>query len=108
MTAITWKINNLERQTFDGLVTVVHWSASAVDTIDEGEQVAVYQASIVNTQALERGDDSFVNYDTLTEETVLGWLWEKVDKEAVEAALEAQIEAQKAPVSANGLPWSEA
>jgi hypothetical protein len=58
----------------------------------------------VNTQALERGD-SFVNYDTLTEETVLGWLWGKIDKDAVEAALEAQIEAQKAPVTANGLPW---
>ena len=93
---ITWTINNLERQTSDGLVTVVHWGASA----SEGD----YSASIVNTQALERGD-SFVNYDTLTEETVLGWVWSKVDKEAVEAALTAQIEAQKAPVVANGLPW---
>lgn len=93
---ITWKINNLERQTSDGLVTVVHWGASAVD----GD----YSASIVNTQALERGD-SFVNYDTLTEQTVLGWLWGKIDKAAVESALTAQIEAQKAPVTANGLPW---
>ena len=95
---ITWKINNLERQTSDGLVTVVHWGASAVD----GD----YTAGIVNTQALERGD-SFVNYDTLTEETVLGWLWSKIDKAAVESALTAQIEAQKAPVTANGLPWGE-
>ncbi len=94
---ITWKIVNLDRYTADGLVYCVHWTASAVD----GD----FGASIVNTQALERGD-SFVNYDTLTEETVLGWLWTKVDKETVEAALEAQIEAQKAPVSANGLPWS--
>ena len=94
--AITWKINNLERQTSDGLVTVVHFGATAVD----GD----YAASIVNTQALERGD-SFVNYDTLTQETVLGWLWQKVDKDTVEAALTAQINAQKAPVSANGLPW---
>ena len=93
---ITWTINNLERQTSDGLVTVVHWGASAVD----GD----YSAGIVNTQALERGE-SFVSYDTLTEQTVLGWLWEKVDKDAVEAALTAQIDAQKAPVKANGLPW---
>jgi hypothetical protein len=88
---ITWKINNLERQTSDGLVTVVHWGASTVD----GD----VSASIVNTQALERGD-SFVNYDTLTEETVLGWLWGKIDN-----ALTAKIEAQRAPVTANGLPW---
>ena len=94
---ITWTINNLERQTSDGLVYNIHWSATAVD----GD----YSASIVNTQVLERGN-SFVNYDTLTEETVLGWVWQKVDKEAVEAALTAQINAQKAPVSANGLPWA--
>ena len=100
---ITWKINNLERQTSDGLVTVVHWGASASEASNDPEKP--YGASIVNTQALERGD-SFVNYETLTQETVLGWVWEKVDKEAVEAALTAQINAQKAPVSANGLPWA--
>jgi hypothetical protein len=94
---IKWSIVNTERYTNDGLIYNIHWSASAVD----GET----SASIVNTQALERGD-SFVSYDTLTEETVLGWLWTKVDKETVEAALEAQIEAQKAPVISNGLPWS--
>ena len=99
---ITWTINNLERQTSDGLVTVVHWGATASEASNDPEKP--YGASIVNTQALERGD-SFVNYDTLTQETVLGWVWEKVDKEAVEAALTAQIEAQKAPVSASGLPW---
>jgi hypothetical protein len=100
---ITWKINNLERQTSDGLVTVVHWGASATEASNDPEKP--YGAGVYNTQALERGD-SFVSYDTLTEETVLGWLWSKIDKEAVEASLEAQIEAQKAPVISNGLPWS--
>ena len=99
---ITWTINNLERQTSDGLVTVVHWGASASEASNDPEKP--YGASIVNTQALERGE-SFVSYDTLTEETVLGWLWQKVDKEAVEAALTAQINVQKAPVISSGLPW---
>ena len=102
---ITWTINNLERQTSDGLVTVVHWGASASEASNDPEKP--YSAGIYNTQHLERGD-SFVNYDTLTQETVLGWVWENgVDKEAVETALTAQIEAQKAPVSASGLPWSQ-
>ena len=91
-----WTINQLDRNTFDGLVTTIHWTASAVD----GD----YSASIYNTQQLERGD-SFVDYASLTEETVLGWLWTKVDKEVVEAALAAQIEAKKNPVKASGLPW---
>jgi hypothetical protein len=94
----TWTINSLDRETSDGLVTTIHWSASAVD----GDFIA----SINNTQALVRGD-SFVNYETLNEQTVLGWLWTKVDKEVVEAALAAQIEAQRNPVKASGLPWGE-
>ena len=102
---IKWSIVNTERYTNDGLIYNIHWTASATEASNDPEKP--YGASIVSTQGLERGD-SFVNYDTLTEETVLGWLWTKIDKETVEAALEAQIEAQKAPVSANGLPWSEA
>jgi len=98
MSSVTWTINNLDRETADGLVTTIHWTASKVD----GD----FSASIVNTQALERSD-SFVDYNTLTEETVLGWLWTKVDKETVETALEAQIDAQKAPVKASGLPWGQ-
>ena len=93
---MTWTINQLERNISDGLVTTIHWTASAVD----GD----YSVSIYNTQQLERGD-SFVDYASLTEETVLGWLWTKVDKEVVEAALAAQIDAQKNPVKASGLPW---
>jgi hypothetical protein len=94
----TWTINNLDRETADGLVTTIHWSASAVDND--------FSASIVNTQQLERGD-SFVDYASLTQQTVLGWLWSKVDKTAVEASLAAQIEAKKNPVKATGLPWGE-
>jgi len=93
---ITWAINQLERNTFDGLVATIHWTASAVD----GD----YSASINNTQQLERGD-SFVDYASLTKETVLGWLWTKVDKGVVETALAAQIDAKKNPVKASGLPW---
>jgi hypothetical protein len=101
---IKWSIVNTERYTNDGLIYNIHWTASATEASNDPEKT--YSAGVYNTQALERGD-SFVNYDTLTEETVLGWLWTKVDKESVEAALEAQIEAQKAPVTANGLPWGE-
>lgn len=104
MTTFNWTIHDMERQTSDGLVTVVHWGASASEASNDPEKP--YVASIVNTQALERGD-SFVNYSTLTEETILGWVWSKVDKEAVEAALTAQINAQKQPATANGLPWGE-
>ena len=98
MTTITWTINNLERQASDGLVTVVHFGATATD----GD----FSASIVNTLQVERGD-SFVAFDSLTEQEVLGWVQTAVGKDTVEAALEAQIEAQKNPVKLSGLPWGE-
>jgi len=95
---ITWTINNLERQAFDGLVTVVHWGVTVVD----GD----YSASIINTLQVERGD-SFTAFDSLTEQDVLGWVQAAVGKDVVEAALASQIEAKKNPVKLNGLPWVE-
>ena len=41
------------------------------------------------------------------EGAVLGWIWTSgVGKQATEAALAAQIEAQKNPPVVSGLPWS--
>ncbi len=41
-------------------------------------------------------------------QTVLGWVWESVDKTATEAALAANIALQKNPVTATGTPWGQA
>lgn len=92
---ITWKITNLDRKTADGFVMTAHWTAVVVD----GD----YSASVYATVSWD-GEPS-VPYDQLTEETVLGWVWQSVDKEAAEATLMAQIEEQKAPSKATGVPW---
>ena len=63
-----------------------------------------FNASIVNTLQVERGDN-FIAFESLTEQDVLGWVQSAVGKDVVEAALAAQIEAQKNPVKLNGLPW---
>ena len=95
---ITWNISQLDRQTSDGFVTTAHWQCNATD----GE----YSASIVNTCSWSDGYPT-VPYDSLTQETVLGWIWANgVDKDAVEEALAAQIAEQKAPKIARGLPWN--
>ena len=99
MTTITWGINTLDRDVATGFVNVAHWQATAVD----GE----HTASIYSTASWA---DGTVNtpYADLTQATVLGWVWESVDKTATEAALAAQIALQKAPVTASGTPWSVA
>jgi hypothetical protein len=92
-----WTISNLDRQTSDGFVTTAHWQATAVD----GE----HSASIYATCSWSDGTPT-VDYADLTEATVLGWIWANgVDKDATEAALAAQIELKKNPVTATGVPW---
>ena len=96
----TWTISQLDRKTADGFVTCAHYNATAVD----GE----HTASIYSTCSWA---DGTVNtpYSELTQETVLGWVWANgVDKQATEDALAANIALQKAPVTAQGLPWSQA
>ena len=93
----TWTISNLDRQTSDGFVYCAHWQATAVD----GE----HSASVYNTCSWSDGTP-VIPYADLTQATVLGWIWANgVDKTATEAALAAQIDAQKNPVTATGVPW---
>ena len=94
---ITWNISQLDRQTSDGFVTTAHWQANATD----GD----YSASVYSTCSWSEGTAT-ISYADLTKETVLGWIWANgVDKDAVEASLAAQIELQKNPVKATGVPW---
>jgi len=93
---ITYTIAQLDRQTSDGLVTTAHWRVDAVD----GE----HTAGSYGTVGFERGD-TFIAYDSLTEAQVIAWVKDKLDVEAIEASLQAQIDAQKTPVTATGVPW---
>jgi hypothetical protein len=94
---ITWTISTLDRQTSDGFVTTAHWQAIATD----GD----YSASVYSTCSWSEGTAT-IPYADLTQETVLGWIWANgVDKDAVEASLASQIELQKNPVKATGVPW---
>ena len=93
----TWKAPTLESVVATGYVDCVHWTCTAVD----GE----HSASAYATVSWAEGTPA-VPYASLTEATVLNWVWESVDKEATEASLAAQIEAQKNPTTATGLPWS--
>jgi hypothetical protein len=94
--ATTWTISTLDREVSNGFVTTAHWQATAVD----GE----FSASAYSTCSWADGTPA-VAYANLTEATVLGWVWESVDKAATEASLAAQIALLKNPVNATGTPW---
>jgi hypothetical protein len=93
----TWKITQCDRLTADNFITTAHWTATTVD----GD----FTASIYSTCSWAEGTPT-IPYADVTEAEVLAWCWSNgVDKDATEAALAAQIEAQKNPVTATGTPW---
>lgn len=99
----TWQITQLDRKTSDGFVLVAHWQCVDAD----GE----YSGRVYNTQSFEFNPDEsgFIPYDDLTEAEVIGWVQTALGEEGVaatEAAVAAQIEAQKNPPVSTGLPWS--
>jgi hypothetical protein len=103
---ITWNIESMERQTSDGLVTTVHWRANASETVGTGDAAVTYGATSYGSIGLTAGD-TIVPFADLTKAVVIGWVKDKLGAETVtstEEGLAAQIESQKAPVSASGLP----
>jgi hypothetical protein len=95
---ITWNIEQMDRQTSNGLVTTVHWRANAAEDS--------YFATSYGSVGLTAGQ-SLIPFADLTKEVVIGWVKSKLGTEqvtAIEESLTAQIEAQKEPVSASGLP----
>jgi len=92
----TWKAPTLESVVATGYVDCAHWTCTAVD----GE----HTASAYATVSWAEGTPT-IPYASLTEATVLNWVWESVDKAATESALAAQIALLKAPVKQSGTPW---
>jgi len=95
----TWTISTLERELSDGGVVVAHWRATAVD----GDFSASNYGTVGFTP--DPSAAGFIAYDSLTEADVIGWVQAEVDKDAIEASLAAQIEADKNPTQAAGVPW---
>ena len=97
----TWVINQLERTLDDNGVIVAHWRATATD----GD----FSASSYGTAGFtpDPSSSDWVAYDDITEDLALGWCFaDGVDKDAIEASLQANIDLQKNPTQASGVPWS--
>jgi len=99
-TTFTWGINTLERETDDGFVMVAHYTVDAND--------GTYSAGAYGSVGFER-PDTLIPYSDLQESQVIDWVKtalggdEKVTE--IQAALQAQIDEQRAPTKAAGVPW---
>lgn len=111
MTEINWNISQLDcYPQVDGetdVVFTVHWQCNGTETVGE----KTYSGSVyASTGVTLDAEAPFTPYDQLTQDQVLGWIWESgVDKAATEAAVAQQIENQiNPPVVTPPLPWAPA
>ena len=104
MATFNWVISTLERDLqpaeMNGAVIVAHWRCTASEND--------YRATSYGTCGFspDPSSPSYVAYDSISEELALSWCFDSgVDKDAIEASLAANIEAQKNPTQASGVPW---
>jgi len=99
-TTFTWAIANLERETADGFVFTAHYTVNAND--------GTYSSGAYGSVGFQR-PDNLIPFADLTEAEVIDWVKEALggaDKIAeIEAALQSQIDEQRAPTKAAGVPW---
>ena len=101
MTNFNWQVVEMNRLTSDDFVVTVHYNVSATD--------GTYQASTYGTTSYtQTPGESYVPYASLTEAVVVGWVQTSLGKDVVEASLQSQIDALKAPVQEAGVPWAAA
>ncbi|MEL0014817.1 MAG: hypothetical protein VW715_06355 [Rhodospirillales bacterium] len=100
----TWTIATLERNTdSDQGVIVAHWRVTETETVGED----TYTASSYGTCGFtpDPSSEDYIAYADLTEADVIGWCQAELDVEAIEASLTANINEQKNPTTADGVPW---
>ena len=102
----TWVIAQLDCIPFiDGqsnVVSNVHWRVNANDS--------THEATVYGTQALTfDAKNAFIAYDSLTKDTVVGWVQEAMGIDTVtrlQEALDKQLESlANPPVITPPLPW---
>ena len=106
----TWHVNTLERELADGYVNKVSYRVDGTD--------GTYTFRATGSVNLLK-PDTLIPYADLTEETVIGWVKERlnnteeksgegadVDNVAmIEAAVENGVNIQRTPTHGTGVPW---
>ena len=104
----TWEVNTLQRELADGYVNKVIYRVKGSD--------GTYETRATGEVDLEK-PETLIPYKDLTEEKVIGWVKAKLNSTTdtegkaidvvanIEAAIDANINAQKTPTHGTGKPW---
>ena len=91
---IVWKIEKLKRRESDGFVTAANVKVYVDDGI--GNNFVTLACSWPNGELK-------MPYEQLTEDEVLSWVYQSVNKESVEESL--ILQPTKPEIVVSGLPW---
>jgi hypothetical protein len=101
-TTFEWGVAQMERHTADGIIFTVHYTVAASD--------GTYSSSAYGSIGLEQPEGDVIPYADLTPELVIGWVQDKLGGEEkvaeIQSALQAQIDQQRTPTTAQGVPWA--
>lgn len=104
---MNWTIECLECKPVEGdlqnVVVTAHWRCNG--ELADGD--ATFTASVYGSCGFGEPGVPFTEYENLTLEQVLGWVWGVVDKDVTEASVQASLDAQvNPPVVRPPLPWA--
>jgi len=96
----TWEISALECKVKEGdlndVIYTIHWRYRATDLVEEKEITTdTYGSTVLSTPEAV----SFIPYEDVTKEIVIGWLDSTVDVTEIQARLAEQINLQINPIS---------
>lgn len=97
---VAWRIANLERETADGYVYTAHYTIDVED--------GTYRAGAYGSIGFER-PEALIPYADLTEAQVVQWVKDALGSDKVleiGQALLTQLDEQRQPTKAAGLPWA--
>ena len=111
--AVRWLIKQLDyeisKDSKSNVVTSAHWSANDSKEVTKDGKKEIYTGSNYGSIGLDTSDlSSFVEYDKLDEDTVVGWVKAKLgdDKvKSIEDGIANEIDAQENPTTGKGKPW---
>ncbi len=98
-----WSIVDLEHSVSEGRVTTAYWKITA------GEwPINVHLSGVTILPPKGPMDKSFIPFEELTEDIILGWVKNQLGREKVtilEATANRQLENLNNPDIVKGLPW---
>lgn len=109
MISYTWEIDAITKRTigeFEDVIFKVVWKKTGTDENGYNGTFRICTDFQVN----EVNKDSFISYENLKEETVIGWIKKAVDQDLVNDEIKKELEKSRShwiQIEQQDLPWNK-